>query len=39
MESIYKIASGWRAQVRLEDKSIASKIFQIKHNVVPVVRA
>jgi integrase len=34
MASIYKISSGWRAQVRLKDKPAVSKIFRTKNEAV-----
>lgn len=34
MASIYKIASGWRAQIRLKDKPTISKIFPSKREAV-----
>lgn len=34
MASIYKISSGWRAQVRLKDKPAVSKIFRTKNDAI-----
>lgn len=38
MASIYKIASGWRAQIRLQDKPSISKVFESKRDAQVWVR-